>query len=179
MKKVIVVPDGIVKNDDGELITSVIYKAVLDEILRNYSNCQILLAPANNFGFYMKEQFVAYNYLKSNNSEIKVIVFDVATNKYINTWGNARFLRDYLISYWGSVEFETHVFTLVVGRVHANRAELCFRRNGFKIERCCPIDYSINKTENLPLRLFYYKFKFLHILYECFASLIIFIKTKE
>ncbi len=163
---------------EGELFPSFVYKAVLDEVLRSYSGCQIFLAPANNFGYDFKEQFVAYNYLISKNKKLDVVVFDVDINKYIDTWGNAKFLKQYLNANFGNCNFNCQPFTLVVGYLHAKRARLCFEKNGFNIDKCVKVAYHINDKENMPIRLFYYKYKFMHFVYECIAIILIFLKRR-
>lgn len=178
LEKIIVVPDGIVIQE-GKLIPSFVYKAVLDKVLRSYSNCQIFLAPANSFGYDLKEQFVAYNYLISKNKKLDIVVFDVRLDKYIDTWGNAKFLKRYLNTSFGNFNFDCQPFTLVVGYLHAKRARLCFEKNGFNIRKCINVMYDIDDKENMPIRLFYYKYKFLHLIYECIAFLLIFLKRRS
>jgi uncharacterized SAM-binding protein YcdF (DUF218 family) len=176
-EKIIVVPDGIVIQK-GKLFPSFVYKSVLDEVLRSYSGCQIFLAPANSFGYDFKEQFVAYDYLISKNKKLDIVVFDVDVNKYIDTWGNAKLLKQYLNTSFSNCNFDCQPFTLVVGYLHAKRARLCFEKNGFNIHKCVKVAYDINEKENMPIRLFYYKYKFLHLFYECIAILLIFLKRR-
>jgi uncharacterized SAM-binding protein YcdF (DUF218 family) len=163
---------------EGILRPSFVYRAVLDEVLRSYSDCQIFLAPANNFGFDLNEQFVAYNYLIAKNNNLDIIVFDIDINKYIDTWGNAQLLKQFLNTGSRRFCFNDQQFTLVVGYLHAKRAQLCFEKNGFNIHKCVKVAYNVNKKEKMPLRLFYYKYKLLHFVYECIAILLIFVKRK-
>lgn len=177
IKKIIIVPDGIVIHE-GVLCPSFVYRAVLDEVLRSYSDCQIFLAPANNFGFDLKEQFVAYNYLISKNKNLNIVVFDIDIKKYIDTWGNAQLLKQYINTGSRGFRFDCQPFTLIVGYLHAKRAQLCFEKNGFYIHKCVKVAYNVNKKEKMPTRLFYYKYKLLHLFYECIAILLIFVKRK-
>lgn len=163
---------------EGELLPSFVYKAVLDEVLRSFSDCEIFLAPANNFGFEFKEQFVAYNYLISKNQKLDVVVFDVDVNKYIDTWGNAELLKQYLNTSFGNCYIDSQSFTLVVGYLHAKRARLCFEKNGFNIHKCVKVPYHIDENEKLPTRLLYYNYKILHYFYEWIAILLIFLKRR-
>lgn len=158
---VVVVPDGLAINKNGPEL-SFVFKAVLDEVISNYPNNKIFLAPANTFGTNKTEHKLAEEYLRSNKIR-RIYCPNLTSKKYIDTMGNAKLLKFYLVhqKYW-----PLDKIILVVAKLHAKRAKLCFNFYGFKIAKVHIVNYVIKKKQNLVPRLFYYNYNFLHHIYE-------------
>jgi hypothetical protein len=172
----LVIPDGIRADSNGEPISepSFVFKQVLDYLVK-IANAKdtIFIAPANNFGGNEYEHELAYRYLIESLSteppNIKYPIMKTKRNlrfgarKYIDTAGNAFFLKDYLGSAIHRLSFD-----LVCSKIHSYRAEYCFKKLGYKINRVHRVDYEI-LCEKIVTRLWYYKYKPIHILYEVLA----------
>lgn len=168
MKKIIVVvPDGIVKKGTA-VIPSFVYKSALDAANSYKENLPIFLAPANKFNTEFYEQEVGERYLLSIGCQKNIYFPKFKKNKYIDTWGNATLLMEYLLAKFGPEILNTEV-VLVSGYRHMRRAYYCFSEAGFNIvEKVCS-SYTIIQDEKMPIRLFYYKYSTLHMCYELFA----------
>jgi len=172
----LVIPDGIRAGSNGGPISepSFVFKQVLDYLIKVANpKDTIFIAPANNFGGREYEHELAYRYLIENiNTEPPNIQYPVMTtssklrlgaHKYIDTAGNALVLRDYLGSSIHRLSFD-----LVCSKIHSYRAEYCFKRLNYKINRVHRVDYEI-LSEKIVTRLWYYKYKPIHIMYEVLA----------
>lgn len=167
-KNVIVVPDGI-SQLEGKVVPSCVYRAVLDAVIKHFSDDCIYLAPANDFGMGIKEQFAAKEYLLSKRKDLDIVCFDVETESYIDTRGNAFYLKQYLEAQ--GVPLADKEFVLVSARLHLRRAIVCFDKEGFTISRSVSVNYSPNKKEKIARRLFYYQYPLLHGFYEFLATI--------
>lgn len=173
----IVVPDGLAADQNGTPLPapSFVYKSVLDELLKvaNTSD-QIYLAPANKFGGEVSEQQVAHEYLLKMNGDLNVISFETHTSSYIDTRGNAVHLREYLksIDSWPIGDS-----CLVVYNFHYFRARLAFEQEGFSFRKSLLTKVKLGH-EPIVNRLFYYKFKALHGLYELSGYLLYLFRVK-
>ena len=169
----LVIPDGIRADSNGEPMSepSFVFKQVLDYLVKVANpKDTIFIAPANNFGGNEYEHELAYRYLIENiSTEPPNIQYPVMTTnsnlrlgarKYIDTAGNAFFLRDYLGSAIHRLSFD-----LVCSKIHSYRAEYCFKKLSYQINRVHRVDYEI-LSEKIVTRLWYYKYKPIHIMYE-------------
>lgn len=165
---IIVVPEGLAVHNKKVLAEpSFIYRKVLDYVISTYPKYKIFLAPANDFGSRSTEQAVAEKYLKSHNIQNLITVPSIGKN-YIDTLGNSKQLKEYLIQ---NNKWPLPPAILVIAKLHAKRAELCFKSCGFKILKVDSIDYHIPKNEYIVKRLWYYKYPFFHKIYEKLALL--------
>jgi uncharacterized SAM-binding protein YcdF (DUF218 family) len=165
---VVVVPDGLAYDDANcEAIPkpSFVYKAVLDNLADSYTDgMKVLLAPANKFGCNQSEQEVAFHYLA--NRGIPSICVPSSGSAYIDTRGNARLLRLWLIKndLWPLSSIHLYSSTY-----HARRAKLCFAREGFLVDSLVIVNYKIPERESIVPRLRYYRHRIFHRFYEALA----------
>ena len=166
----IVVPDGLSRNQTTGQATdepSFVYRAVLDQVLAlsdEYS--AIFLAPANDFGGPLTEQEAAEVYLRKNNCPTKIYTPKFDVGSYIDTRGNAAYLKQYLTE---NGLWPLQASDLISASLHMPRARLCFKKEGYVINRCIAVNYSIPKAEFIVNRLWYYKSRHLHVIYEILA----------
>ncbi|MBU3563632.1 YdcF family protein [Polynucleobacter sp. Tro8-14-1] len=166
---VIVVPDGLAYDLERRKAMpkpSFVFRAVLDEVVKNFRDQKIILAPANFFGGDVSEQEAACKYLLKN--QVESISFPTSVERYIDTRANAALLRIWLEE---NGMWPTPPAILVVATHHARRAVICFRKENFPIVSCCPVQYQIPKFEQIVPRLKYYRLRRLHIIYEFFATI--------
>ena len=164
----ILVPDGLSVSPGGDTLNepSFVFKAVLDylvEIIKNGDN--VLIAPANKFGGEKFEQDVAYEYLMSIIDSKSIILFKAVKNieKYIDTFGNALYLKESL-----NMNIDKKSFELVCAKYHSFRASYCFKKVGFNITKVHRVQYQI-PSKKIVRRLWYYRYRNIHILYEIVA----------
>lgn len=163
----IVVPEGIAADTRGNPVAkpSFVYTQVLDyvaQIARHGDT--IYLAPANNYGGNKYEQELAYEYL-AEKKRLSMHYPLITSEKYIDTYANAQYLKDYLRENICSMTFD-----LVCAYIHSYRAEYCFKKAGFNIQKVHRIYYRIY-DENIVTRLWYYKYKPIHYIYELLSLL--------
>lgn len=159
----IVVPEGL--SSVGAPEPSFVYRAVLDHVAAMHGGATIILAPANDFKSGRTEQAAAADYLSACGSFC--IVAPVSpSGGYIDSRGNARLLREFLESE-GSWPLSPVI--LVSGIRHAQRAALCFRREGFVLLSVETVPYPIPPDETIVHRLWYYRYPVWHRLYEALA----------
>ena len=166
-RTLIVVPEGTSSVGDRAL-PSPAYRGSLDAV-KNIARKKdvIILAPANKFNFSKFEQDYAKDYLADIAPHLDVRVAATVRNKYVDTMGNASLLNDQL----QDLGLESKNCILVVNAIHAYRAKSAFRYHGFKIE--CMYQTSSQQfleNERLPIRLFYYRYKKVHFIYERIAQ---------
>jgi hypothetical protein len=162
----IVVPEGLRADGNNNPIPepSFVFRQVLDYVLDIARDCDsIYLAPANNFGARKYEQDVAFDYLKQNGTKCNVCVFTPSTTKYIDTRGNAYYLKLFLKEKCNNISFQ-----LISEKIHSFRAEYCFKKTGFKIVKTHRVAYSV-LSENIVNRIWHHKNKFIHFFYETCA----------
>jgi hypothetical protein len=164
---VIVVPDGLSRDPvSGRSLAepSFVFRAVLEYTATHFRDCRILVAPANDFGAPASEQEVACSWL-ANRSCGDVTTVPHRDDGYIDTWGNAVLLRQWLAARGA---WPLGACILVVAFLHARRAEVCFRRNGYDIADIRRVPYEVDDS-CVPRRLFYYRMPWLHRCYEASA----------
>jgi hypothetical protein len=165
---VIVVPDGLSRDPRTRqplAAPSFVFRAVLDHAARRYREHRIFVAPANRFGAPASEQEVACRWLAERGCR-HVSTVPYREGGYIDTWGNAVLLRDWLAA---RAAWPLGACILVVAFRHARRAELCFRRNGYDIAAVDRVAYALDEAPPVVSRLFYYRIPWLHRCYEATA----------
>jgi uncharacterized SAM-binding protein YcdF (DUF218 family) len=164
---VIVVPDGLSRDlDAGSAAAepSFVFRAVLDRTAATYRLHRILVAPGNRFGAPASEHDMARAWLLAHGcGDVETV--GQTPGGYIDTWGNAVVLRDWLAARHA---WPIGPCILVVAFRHARRAELCFRRNGYDIALVDRVRYEVGNVPIVP-RLFYYRIPWLHRCYEAVA----------
>lgn len=166
---VIVVPDGLSRDRITRRTLadpSFAFRAVLEHVAAHYRNHLVLLAPGNRFGGTLTEHDMARAWLVERGC-CDVHTVGCTGTGYIDTWGNASILRN-----WLSAKHRWPVGNciLVVAFRHARRAELCFRRNGYDLAIVDCVRYEIDDSPIVP-RLFYYRIPWLHRCYEAAAAI--------
>lgn len=167
---VVVVPEGLSRiSPDASLPEpSFVFRQVLDHVARIYhGDFVVLVAPANRFGSPQTEQETAQRYLAAKGMA-GVTAPPSPSGGYIDTLGNALFLQRWLAD---RGQWPCCPIILVVAKLHAARALLCFRRIGFKIATVDAVSYEIHGNEQIVKRLFYYRHPLLHRLYEAAAMM--------
>jgi len=158
----IVVPEGIAADNYGRPVQepSFVYRKVLNyvsTIAQHDDN--IYLAPANNYGGQKYEQELAYEYLRKKR-DLNVFYPVVNSKKYIDTYRNAKYLKDFLKEKISHLKFD-----LVCAYIHSYRAEYCFKKEGFNLVKIHRVYYRPSE-ENIVKRLWYYRYKPIHYTYE-------------
>jgi uncharacterized SAM-binding protein YcdF (DUF218 family) len=142
---------------------SFVYRQVLDYALKIYKpGDSIFLAPANAAG-EKTEHGLAYEYLKGKKPDCRILYPALTYHTYVDTRGNARYLKEFLLDKFRELEFE-----LVCAHLHSLRAAYCFKKEGFRLTRIHRVAYKVT-NENIASRWWYYKYKPLHVLYELLA----------
>ena len=167
MKILVVLPDGL-SWVENKILPSHVYRGTLIGVTKYATPSDlILLAPANHFGFEIYEQDAAESYLKDCNAALNVVNIPTLEQGYIDTLSNARLLRAYMRENFKNVSLS---ITLICYKLHARRARSAFESQGFKIVELVETQAEkLGESEKLPLRLFYYRYPFLHKIYEYFA----------
>jgi len=165
---IVVVPDGLAfDNINNRPLNepSFVYRKVLDQIVEIWGGQNIYLAPANHFGNELSEQEVAESYLDARG--VALICTPIfKTPPYIDTWGNAHMLKQYLENH-GIWPLSSII--LVVSSIHARRAIFVFGKNGFAIDQVISVPYDIPTNAAIVPRLWYYRFPIIHQIYEILA----------
>lgn len=162
-------PDGI-SVFEQQIQPSWVYRAALERAAEIWTPDQkIWLAPANNFGFEKFEQELGGEFLQQHFPKIEFEVIPTPADflGYVDTFGNAVLSADFFKKnmLWGDGKI-----VLVSAKIHARRAAFCFAKAGFQIEKLVLADYSdCPSGERIVGRLFYYRFPFLHRVYEWLA----------
>jgi hypothetical protein len=161
----IIVPEGIAVDKHGNPLPepSFVYRQVLDYVADiTHNGDTIYLAPANNYGGEHYEQELAHTYLsKKIDAHIHCPVINSKT--YIDTHGNAKYLKDFL-----SGKIKSMTFDLVCAYIHSYRAHYCFKKVGFNVEKIHRVYYAVDDNY-IVSRLWYYKYKPIHYGYELLA----------
>ena len=166
---VIIVPDGLQADEASGAalpLPSFVYRAALDHVRQFYASHPIYLAPANRFGGAVSEQQAGQDYLASFG--MSSIAPPSPESGYIDTQGNAAFLRHYLET---QGQWPLNKSILVAASHHTRRALLCFRKSGFDFIQIDSVPYRIPEGERIVSRLWYYRYPFFHVLYEILALL--------
>lgn len=161
----IVIPEGIAATPDGTPCArpSFVYARVLDYAA---GMCRpedtVYLAPAN-VRPCGTEHGLARTYLEKKNNRLNVVCPDLVPDEYIDTFGNARYLKKYLRDDLTATEF-----ALICAYLHAHRAAWCFRKAGYRIIRVHRVYYRVS-PEPICRRWWYYRYKPIHLVYELLA----------
>ncbi len=161
----IVIPEGIAGDDQGFPLPapSFVYRQVLNYVLERYADGDtIYLAPANTYDGKTEHE-LAYQYLKAKNSGCRVRYPAAVYEEYVDTRGNARHLKAFLGEAYREIPF-----VLVCASLHSYRTEYCFKNEGFRINGMRRVAYTIT-GEPIARRWWYYRYRFLHVLYEGLA----------
>lgn len=162
----IIVPDGLAADKNGNAIPkpSFVFQSVLDYVVSIASQSDIVyIAPANNFGCILFEQEVALKYLRERMPSNQIVSSTIANKGYIDTFGNAEYLKTYLQHDPSKTHFE-----LVCSEIHSYRAQLCFAINGYSIRHVHRVKYH-NSKEPVVRRLWYYRHPIWYVIYEGLA----------
>ena len=150
------------------------FKYSLDKIIKiAKKKDKIYLPPANDFGYQITEQQVAYNYLKSKTCA-KIIYFKLKKKKYIDTYKNFFELKKFLI-YKKKWPINCIVVTYYLTK---RRVIFSLKKNNYQNFKILEIKKKFNIKLNAPIvfRLLIYKINFLHLIYEITCN--IFYKIK-
>lgn len=162
----VVVPDGISRDEDNDslLKPSFVYRQVLDYAVSIARDGDFLyLAPANCF-CDKSEHGLAYDYvMQSTNKRIHIYCPPISYAHYVDTYENARLLKQLL-----GDSFTGKPCELVCARLHSYRAAYCFRKTGFIISKVHRVRY-ITMKEKILTRWWYYRYKPIHYIYEMLA----------
>jgi len=166
---IVIVPDGLAARGGKALPQpSFAFRAVLDAALAHPAEDVLLLAPANAFGGTLTEEEVAETYLRQAGRCGAILRPPVVGGGYVDTRGNAFHLRRWLESerHWPLARAR-----LLVAESHADRALLCFAKEGFVFEAVERVPYRIPPEEEIVPRLWYHRHPLFHRLYEAAAYL--------
>ena len=164
----VLVPDGLSIDNKENIIPSFVFRSVI-----NYTNelvkdgDEVYFAPANDFGLGISEQIAGLKFLINNypkKSNVNYYAHQLFSKNYVDTFGNAKYLKKQYPHIMNSK------IDLVCSYIHSKRAEYCFLKLGYNINRIHRVTYKI-VDEKIVNRLFYYKYKYIHIVYEFFARL--------
>jgi len=165
----VIVPDGLAAQNGKPLpVPSFAFRAVLDTALKRPAEDVLLLAPANSFGGAVTEEEVAETYLRRAGRTGAILRPPPVTGGYVDTRGNARHLRRWLE---GTRRWPLRRARLLVTDRHADRAMLCFRKEGFVFEAVDRVSYRVAPGAAVVPRRWYYRHPFFHRLYEAGAYL--------
>ncbi len=162
------VPDGLAADARGNPILkpSFVFRPVLEAAAAMAQESDtVYVAPGNNFGATLYEQEVAADYLRTLKPALTVIAPVIATRGYIDTFGNAEFLKPSLKHDIASTQF-----VLVCTQIHSLRAELCFRMAGYRLLRVERVRYP-SERELVVRRLWYYRYPIAYFMCEILALL--------
>ena len=168
---IVVVPEGLAANSQGRAlpVPSFVYRSVLDAVAAEATTEDtIYLAPGNCFDSGVTEQEAGGEYLKSR-SNASIIVPCTPCVDYIDTRGNARLLREFLEQ---EGQWPMGPVRLYVVWLHAKRASICFRKEGFRLSQVRPVSYRIPHDEQVVGRLWYYRNPLWYRVYEIGATVV-------
>ncbi len=165
----VVVPEGLARNARGKTLPepSFVFRQVLDYVVRIATPAAVVyLAPANRFGGDVYEQEAAYAYLSARSACRQIHCPVYPARGYVDTLGNAQLLRRYLID---RNRWPPDPVDLVCADIHACRAHYCFARSGYRIARVHRVPFRVYSGERIVNRLWYYRVKPAHLVYELSA----------
>ena len=168
-RPLIVVPEGLAKDARERTLPepSFVFRQVLDYVSKiATSDTEVYLAPANRFGGDVYEQEAAYAYLISRTDCGRIHCPVYPAQGYIDTFGNAHLLKRYLLD---RKRWPLGPVDLVCASMHSYRACFCFGRSGYRIARVHRVPYLVYRHERIVDRLWYYRVKPVHLVYEILA----------
>ena len=164
MTQIVVIPEGL-SFVNGVAVPSFVYRAVLDYVVQNHRGDEVLLAPANTFGFDISEQEAAAYYLRAFG--ISCTAFEVNGTKYLDSLDNIVELRRYCANNQIILGNDAIV---ICGAMHVFRIRILCLLLGLKTKAIVGVSYDV-KREAIVTRLWYYKYQALHLFYEAAASM--------
>jgi hypothetical protein len=160
----IIVPEGLAADKSGAPLPkpSFVYRQVLDHVITiAEAGDAVYLAPANHYGGTTSEHEAAFEYLENRKRPgVSCYYPPVKVGKYIDTYGNAHYLKLFLQDAVGHMSFD-----LVCAYIHSYRAVYCFKTQGFNLKKVHRVYYRL-VPGNIVARLWYYRFKPIHVAYE-------------
>ena len=168
-RPLVVVPEGLAKDARGRTLPepSFLFRQVLDYVASIAATDSVVyLAPANRFGGDVHEQEAARDYLNARSDGLRIHCPVYASSGYVDTFGNALLLRRYLLS---RGRWPPGPIDLICADIHSYRARYCFARSGFIIARAHRVRCRVSSSERIVGRLWYYRIRPLHMVYEVFA----------
>jgi len=187
MDLIIVVPDGILKNQKSTPTISNTYKAALDLAITQASkkSNKIVLLPANSFGTSKNEQDYAEEYLVKKKFNPYYILKGISNIKgYISTRQNFLLLikngviccGDYKI-----VNIKNKIkkgnYTLITSHLHIDRTLIILKILNWIKPKKILISYA-EESHHITPRLIHYRFPEFRMIYEILAIVIIKIEYK-
>ena len=173
---IIVVTEALAANAQGAALPapSFVFRQVLDVVAAEATmSDSVFIAPGNSFDSNVSEQEVGGDYLRLR-CESTIVVPDTSDSGYVDTRGNARLLRQFLER---QRQWPMRPVRLYVAAGHAKRSAFCFRREGFSIAEVRSVSYEI-EDEPVVKRLWYYRSRFWHRLYEMGAIVVDFLRPR-
>lgn len=174
----VVVPDGLIINENGKSYPTNTFSNVLDNVLKKFKSKQtkVLLLPANDFGSNYSEEIIAREYLNINGvSKDFLITGNKSKKGYLDTVDN---FREVIINEGTLNQKKTIVsknllegrYKLFTSHLHVERVINAIKllKLGSPNEIFCTY---ARESKRLPLRLIHYKYPTLRYLYEFFATI--------
>ncbi len=162
----IVIPEGLNRSDCADQPLSDYYEACLLRVAEMTGNDEaVYFAPGNAFGHAHPEDEIAAGVLQQLRPNIVTHCVGGERQGYLDTLDNAVWLRQWARrhDHWPMGEC-----WLYCNRYHAARTWLCFRVAGYRARRivgCAPAKH----TGLIVLRLRYYDYPVVHLVYEALA----------
>ena len=169
-RPLVVVPEGLARDARGKTLPapSFVFRQILDYVAGIATPATVVyLAPANRFGGNVFEQEAAYAYLTARSACRQVHCPVYPAPEYVDTFGNARLLRRYLMDRNG---WPPGPVDLVCADIHSCRARYCFARSGYRIARVHRVPFRVFSGERIVNRLWYYRVRPAHVVYEISAT---------
>ncbi|MDE2999005.1 MAG: hypothetical protein OXU79_08005 [Gemmatimonadota bacterium] len=168
-RPLVVVPEGLAGDARGKTLPepSFVFRQVLDYVAKIATPATVVyLAPANRFGGDVFEQEAAYTYLTARSACRRIHCPVYREPGYVDTLGNAILLRRYLI---GRNRWPPGPVDLICADLHSYRARYCFARSGYRIARVHRVPFRVFSGERVVNRLWYYRVRPAHLVYELSA----------
>tara|TARA_B100000989_G_scaffold152758_1_gene113962 strand:+ start:4073 stop:4618 length:546 start_codon:yes stop_codon:yes gene_type:complete len=165
----LVIPEGLfLDTRNNTTLPSFVFKEVLNKANEMAKAGDIIyICPANFFGGNFSEQYIGAKYLKNKNCKAEIIFFELNKKNYIDTFGNAHYLKLYLID---KDLWPLQSCNLIVNKIHSRRSKIIFHRLNYLFTEIHEVDMK-GKKGKIVKRLFYYNFPKIHAIYE-FLSIV-------
>ena len=164
----IVVTEGLVFREEyaEHYFLSNHFEAVLKEVInRVKDNEKVFISPGNPFDCPLSEEDYAAQYLRFHRQELTVIVPKIVRNGYLDTFDNARLLRQWLEE---QGQWPLEEVILYCNKPHALRSQLMFQWCDYKIQSVIASSPEV-VDRKMPSRLWFYHYLPAHLLYEAIA----------
>ena len=175
---IVVVPDGLRIGGNCKPYLTNTYRNVLRKACKQSMRYQlkILLLPANNFGSSKSEEDLGKEYLlKKGIKKNMIIVGFKKSKKYLDTLDNF----NQAILYGGKMSgkffkvsnyLKEGNYKLITSYIHGHRVLRAIKLLKLREPKKVFLIFS-TESHDLPLRIFYYKYPSIHLIYEIFASI--------